>query len=1051
MRYLVLGPVAVLDGKVPLELGGAQPRRFLALLVASAGRAVPTDTIIDALWGDSPPDAAAGTLQTYVSRLRRVLEPERGRQEAPKVLVHDPLGYRLDVPADEVDHLRFEAMADRARSLLAAGDVAVARQLLGEALGLWRGTALVDIVDLDSARGMAVRLGERRLVALEDRIDADLALGGSGTLVGELTELVAAHPYREGFRARLALALYRADRQADALRAIEDARHRLREELGVDPGPALRELEGRILQHDPALAGPAPARRVALLDGPGGEAGSRPSLVGRGNDLGVLLGALDQAAAGACVAVVEGEPGIGKTRLAEEVAGEAVRRRMRVLWARPVEADAAPAFWPWLAPLRSLAASRGDGEVEPELTAVLGQVAASSGPPPAGPARFAVLEAVSGLLASAASHQALVLVFDDLQWADAASLELLRFVTGQMSRHPVLFLCTVRSSDVGRSDELVQTLASLARLPGARRLTLRGLDADAVEQLLTAACGRRLPDDWLDTITDRSDGNPFFATELARLVSGDEEGPAAPTDVPASVRDVVRRRIAQLPDRTVEVLQAAAVVGRDVELGVLAEAAGRSVDACLDHLEPAVHGRILAPVPDQPAVFRFSHALVREAIADDVPTLRRARLHQRVADALEAAHHGDDDVAEIVAEHLWAAVPLGVGRRAAIALERAAEVVIRRTAYEAAERLLERAVGLRRAGAGGGADDAAAEVESIYRLFTVTQSLRGSPAILGSPLLERAKEQARRSGRDDLLALVLWQEWAGLDTACDFARADPLAAQLLEASRTLDDRLVQALGRWAAGITCAHHGAFAEAAPLLDESASAAGGLDGVRPLDLAAQMRMVAPAAAACLHELVGDADDVGARFDRLAGGSSDRFGVALCRTFGAMGAVTVGDGVRGEREAALGLEADPDGRFTFWGTLLVAFRGCALILQHRFEEGLVALDAGLERYREAGVLTHVAIFLAHRAIALTALGRLDDAAQAVAEARTLVEDLDERFGEAVVVEADARLRVARGAPGTEIETLLDSAARTAEGRGGLAVRRRLEAAARDLAASAR
>ena len=258
----------------------------------------------------------------------------------------------------------------------------------------------------------------------------------------------------------------------------------------------------------------------------------------------------------------------------------------------------------------------------------------------------------------------MVLVLDDLQWADVESLELLTSMVGRLADTPLLIVGSVRELEVGRNDTVVSTLAVLTRSTGARRLRLRGLASDATDALVVQTAGDALDPAAAASIHARAEGNPFFATELARLLAG---GHGLPTgDVPSGVRDVVRQRLGLLPPRTAELLNVAAVIGRYVDLRLLAAASGRDLDSCLDDLEPAIVHRLLVDVPDHP-VYRFAHALVREVVVDDVSSLRRARLHLKVADALDDV----DDHAEIRAEHLWQAVPIGVAGRAAAALERA--------------------------------------------------------------------------------------------------------------------------------------------------------------------------------------------------------------------------------------------------------------------------------------------------------------------------------------------------------------------------------------------
>jgi DNA-binding SARP family transcriptional activator/DNA-binding beta-propeller fold protein YncE len=217
---------------------------------------VSLDRLIDELWAGTPPDSAANIVQGYVSHLRKALEPgrERGSHE---LLLSRPPGYMLRIGRDQCDAYRFVRLSGEGRRLLEDGDAGSASERLRTGLALWRGPALADLVYEPFARPEAERLEELRLVALEDRIDADLTLGRNGPLVGELRELVAGHPLRERMRGQLMAALYRSGRQAEALEVYRDGRIALSAELGIEPGPALRDLERAILQQDPTLGAPA--------------------------------------------------------------------------------------------------------------------------------------------------------------------------------------------------------------------------------------------------------------------------------------------------------------------------------------------------------------------------------------------------------------------------------------------------------------------------------------------------------------------------------------------------------------------------------------------------------------------------------------------------------------------------------------------------------------------------------------------------------------------------------------------------------------------------
>jgi DNA-binding SARP family transcriptional activator len=249
VEFRILGPLEVWDDGRQLPLGGVRQRALLAVLLLHANEVVAGDRLIEELWGEEPSDAAATSLRVSVSRLRKALPPDT-------LLTRSP-GYSIRLGPDQLDLHRFERLTGEARHAAARGVPAVASELLREALALWRGPALADFPYETFALGAIARLEEIRLAALELRIELDLALGRDRELVGELEALVAENPLRERLRGHLMLALYRSGRQAEALSVYQDARRALVEGLGIDPSPALQELERAILRQDAALALPA--------------------------------------------------------------------------------------------------------------------------------------------------------------------------------------------------------------------------------------------------------------------------------------------------------------------------------------------------------------------------------------------------------------------------------------------------------------------------------------------------------------------------------------------------------------------------------------------------------------------------------------------------------------------------------------------------------------------------------------------------------------------------------------------------------------------------
>jgi DNA-binding SARP family transcriptional activator/class 3 adenylate cyclase len=258
MEFRILGPLEVVVGGRPLGLGGAKQRALLAILILHANQVVSADRLIDLLWGEEAPQTAANTLQVYISQLRKAIEPARRRRGPAEVLVRRPPGYVLQVGPDRIDAERFGQLVSRGQRELAAGRNETAAEALREGLDLWRGPALADFSYEPFAQNEITRLEELRMSALEDRIEADLALGRHASFIGELDALVAQYPLREGLRGNLMLALYRSGRQAEALQVYQDTRRALDEELGIDPSLSLQELEKGILMQDASLNLPSP-------------------------------------------------------------------------------------------------------------------------------------------------------------------------------------------------------------------------------------------------------------------------------------------------------------------------------------------------------------------------------------------------------------------------------------------------------------------------------------------------------------------------------------------------------------------------------------------------------------------------------------------------------------------------------------------------------------------------------------------------------------------------------------------------------------------------
>jgi DNA-binding SARP family transcriptional activator/tetratricopeptide (TPR) repeat protein len=853
VEFRILGPLEVASDDGLVEVRGAKCRALLALLLVRANHVVSAGRLVEDLWDGTPPESAAATLQTYVSQLRKSLPPES--------LVTRPAGYVLEVAPTDVDAPRFEHALDEVFGCEdAAADWIAAR--LGAALAWWRGPALADFEGAAWAQPEAARLEGLRLAAIERFTDARLALGQHAALVPELESLVAQHPLREHLWAQLMLALYRSDRQADALRTYGRLRRHLGEELGIEPSKELVSLEEAILlqrpeldreasqqssqtgtetlpsgvvtfmlsdivastslweqnpnamakavaRHDVLIRGAVAAHggtvlkargegdstfsvftratdalaaawsaqralvseawpestqlsvRMALHTGEAFERGgdyygptvnraarirslggggqvllsqataelvrddtpehaalvelgshvlsdlvraerisglAAPGLpefatlgaetlesradvslpvpgvlrdaagelfVGRGPELETLVRAWKDASIGERrVVLIGGEPGVGKTCLAAQLASIVAAEGAGVLYGRCDE-DLGVPYQPWIESLRHLVvheardlpaeqAGRHGAELVrlfPELAQRIGdRSAAEPGDPDA--ERYVLFNAVVELTARVSNDNPVLLVLEDLHWADKPSLLLLRHLIASTDPRRLLVVGTYRPTDLAAEHPLTDVLAALHREQHVQRVDLRGLSDAEVMALLEAAAGHALDETGValaHALYRETDGNPFFASEILRhlaetgVISQRGDGRwVAEFDfrdhdrLPTSVREVIGGRVARLSEETEQTLRAAAVIGRDFELDLLAEVTDRSEDHVLDLLDDAIRAVLIREVPRRPGRLSFSHALIEHALYDDLGPTRRQRLHRRVAVALEA-------------------------------------------------------------------------------------------------------------------------------------------------------------------------------------------------------------------------------------------------------------------------------------------------------------------------------------------------------------------------------------------------------------------------------
>ena len=789
----VLGPVSVtVDGR-PCAMPSPAARAVFALLAVDAGRVVPVDRLLTELWGEDRPESRTGSLHAYVSRLRRALgdavELGEDRPAPPVRIRRRAPGYLLEVPDGALDVVRFTRLLDAARSRVAA-DPGAALELLDEALALVSGPPLVDVVDAlgPAAEAEARRLGELVLDAREARVEAMLGIGRAADAARDAEQLLVEHPLRESITGLRLLALYRTGRQAEALSGYDALRERLADELGVDPGPALRRLHTQLLQQDPALdlpaaAGPVHASRA--LD----PSAARPErcLLGRARELALLDDAVAQAHAGSgSVQVLSGEAGIGKTRLVAEVVRRAGVAGTSVARGQAQETAEAAPYWLWHGVLRDLP----EVPRTPEVEVVLGGARDADGA--AALTRARVHDTVVRLLVErAATGTPLLLVLEDVHWADEASLALLSVLAERVGDVPLLVVCTYRLEDTAPAGAVAALLARLARTPHSARLQLGGLSTEDARAMLAAHLGAEPDPATSAAAAERTGGNPFYLQELARLVRDADDAARAWHEVPGTVRDVLLHRVDGLPATSRRLLDIAAVLGRECDLGLLEEASGLTGAEVDDGLAAAVQSGLVVETALPRPLLRFRHALVREALYGRSGARARMRLHAQVGAVM--ARRPDSD-ADALASQLLAGGDLAEPVTTVCAALRAADRAMAQLAHDHAQELLERALPLLPRILEPAERDRL-ELALQTRRGTVIATRDGFAVPAAQAALERATALALQAEPGSDVLAALYRRFLFLLMGADYAGVRALAWDLLERAADAPDE--QARDRFA--------------------------------------------------------------------------------------------------------------------------------------------------------------------------------------------------------------------------------------------------------------
>jgi DNA-binding SARP family transcriptional activator len=795
----LLGPLRVETAgrRVDQGIPGRQGRLLLSYLVLNRERGAARAELMELLWPAGPPAAADSALSALLSRLRGALGPGvlTGRAEL-RLELSEPV--RVDVEEGL-------AATGRAVHALDEGDWAAAAEQASAALALDLASFLPD-VETGWAAAERRELEAVRVRALEALAEAKLRQGGPELAVAEhaARAAIAAAPFRESAHRLLMEVHEAAGNAAEGLRAFDVLRRLLREELGATPGAGVLRVHERLLRAAPLSSGGAPAG-AEVPASPRGRwpeplaAAEATELVGRHAELAALEAAWRETARGARpLVLLAGDAGMGKTRMAAALAARARDEGAVVLYGRFDEHTHAP-YQPVVEMLRSW--SGGDslqglgerlGSRAAELGVLLPEFGSPADPPLPDPTglsagdahRLRFFDAVAALLAEVAGDAPLLLVVDDLQWADRPTLELLRHLRRAPARHRGLVVGTYRHTECAPGHPVHELSDDLRREGGLRRLQLAGLEEEQVGALVAALAGDAADGTFVRALHDATEGNPFFIGEvvghllaMGRPLQGGVS--LAAVGAPQGVREVTGRRLNRLGEAARSALPVAAVIGREFDFDVLEAVAPVGGDALVGALEEAVAAGVIREA-GRVGRYAFVHALLRATLYGGLSPLRRARLHGRVGEALVRLRVGElDRHLPLLAHHFAQAAPAGQPERALGFVLAAARRADRLLAWEeAAEHYRAALDALRLAGS----DDDRVRAELLLELGTAEERAGAEQAARAA--FAGAVDLARALGDPALLAraaLGFAGQWSLL------GRVDPERARLL-------DEALEALG-----------------------------------------------------------------------------------------------------------------------------------------------------------------------------------------------------------------------------------------------------------------
>ncbi|SDT56132.1 BTAD domain-containing putative transcriptional regulator [Actinoplanes derwentensis] len=603
--------------------GAARRQAVFATLVLNPGREVPREELIAAVWGEDPPASAMGNLYTYISALRRVLEPGRDRWSSGSVLTSQGGGYRLHVSADEVDVRRFERAREQSRTFRAAGDARGELAALDAALAEWQDEEPLAGVPGPHAENQRVRLGELYLASTERHAELMLGFGRAAEVTGRLLKLAGRHRTRESLYAVALLALAAQDRTEEATALYLELRDRLVEESGTEPDPAVTKIYAQ-LADDAArpvrVSSPVPPRHADFL--------GRTATVAR---LRQTVAALAGGGPGGSI-WISGEAGIGKSALLAEGLRDAATSGVQVGWGVGDEPDRG-------APL-SLLPEFLPQEAVNDLLAAL-HAAHGTMPP-----TMAVIDTVKAFVVARCAEGPVLLVMDDMQWADDTSLLVWHALHELTGRLPLLLVSASRPLPTGYEMRLLQRV-----LPrnGTALIDLGPLDdSTATELVHTWVLRAEIEPGTVRSLVAAAAGNPFY---LRQLVISERLGLSADTPTPELI-EAVYRHLRPLADDTRQLLRAVAFLGNNHRVIDLAAVTGMPLPALVPLVEEAMTAGVLI---EDGLRLRFRHPMIRQVLHGAIPIALRVAMHRQFAQRIAEA---DGDLSRVAGQLLAGPVPI---------------------------------------------------------------------------------------------------------------------------------------------------------------------------------------------------------------------------------------------------------------------------------------------------------------------------------------------------------------------------------------------------------